>query len=236
MQIVPTLLEKNPEGFIRQFNKLSPYFRYFQIDIADGKFVPNKTLSVSEVLSTIKQSSFVPLGGTMADKLNNGILKHCVFDFHLMVNDYERELETIREISTFVTVKNILIHTSTVSDNSFPPKSYPFSFGLVLDPQDSVDDVSKRFNLNMFPAIQIMSVNPGFQGSPFLKETILKVEQLRSKHYRYLILVDGGMRDTTISYILSRKFVPDIICVGSYLTLEENPKDHVARLKELIPE
>jgi len=223
MQIVPTLLEKNPEGFIRQFNKLSPYYRYFQIDIADGKFVPNKTLTVSEVLLAIQQ-------------LNNLAIKQCVFDFHLMVDDYKNELETIKKISALIPVKHILVHVSTIHDSSFPPTSYPFSFGLVLDPQDLVDDVSKRFDLNTFPAIQIMSVSPGFQGSPFLKETISKVEQLRSKHYRNLILVDGAMRDATISYVLSQKFMPDVICVGSYLTLEEDPKGHIAQLRKLITE
>ena len=228
MQIVPTLLEKSSESFIQRFHKLSPYFKYFQIDIADGKFVPNKTLTVSEVLYAIKQLAS-PSGG-----LNNGAMEQYVFDFHLMVENYKNELPVLRKISKLVTVKHILIHTSTIPDGSFPPASFPFSFGLVLDPQDSVDDVSKRFDLNIFPAIQIMSVNPGFQGAPFLRETILKVEQLKSKHYRNLILVDGAMRDTTISYVLSQKFVPDIICVGSYLTLEKDPKDHVSQLRKLI--
>ena len=234
MQIVPTLLEKSSESFIQRFHKLSPYFKYFQIDIADGKFVPNRTLSTKDVLKTMKQPAFAEKA--TAGKWNNGAMEQYVFDFHLMVENYKNELPVLRKISKLVMVKHILIHTSTVPDGPFPPASFPFSFGLVLDPQDSVDDVSKRFDLNIFPVIQIMSVSPGFQGAPFLRETILKVEQLKSKHYRNLILVDGAMRDTTISYVLSQKFVPDIICVGSYLTLEKDPKDHVARLKELIPE
>jgi pentose-5-phosphate-3-epimerase len=79
-----------------------------------------------------------------------------------------------------------------------------------------------------------MSVNPGFQGSPFLPEMLNKIEQLRNIGYRKEIFLDGAVNEKTISVILSKKYRPDFICPGSYLTKAKDLEKNVEYLRELI--
>ena len=217
MQTVPSILEKDINGLISQINKLSPYFPRFQIDIADGIFVPNKTVQIEEI----------------KDSLNKDCL---LFDFHLMVKDYKKEIEKLEKLKKLIKINLILIHFSAISSRQWRDRISDFSpipIGLTLNPQDQVDDLACKYNLNHIPFIQIMSVNPGFQGSPFLPETLNKIEQLRDKGYRKKIFLDGAVNEKTIPVILSKKYQPDFICPGSYLTKAKDLEENVKYLSEL---
>ncbi len=208
MIIVPSILEKTPAGLLAQIQKLSPYFSYFQIDIADGIFVPNKTVQIEEI------PTLPPLS----------------YEFHLMVKDYEKEIVKLEKLSLSVKIKIVLIHLSAMQQyNNTTMKQ--FNIGIVLNPEDSVASLSKKFNLGDITLIQIMSVNPGFQGQPFLPETLQKVEQLRQINYRNKISLDGGINEQTIPQIISQKYPPDIICPGSFLTKTDDLENHVNYLK-----
>jgi pentose-5-phosphate-3-epimerase len=199
MQTVPSLLEKTPQDLFFQINRLSKYFSRFQIDIADGIFVPNKTVQIDEI----------------EKNLNQLINKNVVFDFHLMVKGYEEEIKKLEKLKEVMKVNYIFIHFPVISNLSSSP------IGLTLNPQDQVEDLANQYNLNKIPFLQIMSVNPGFQGSPFLPEMLNKIEQLRNTGYRKEIFLDGSVNEKTIPVILSKKYRPDFICPGSYLTKTE---------------
>ena len=76
MQTVPSILEKNPQDLFYQINKLSPYFKRFQIDIADGILVPNKTVQIEEIMKHVTCN-----------------IKHLTFDFHLMAKTTKPKLK-----------------------------------------------------------------------------------------------------------------------------------------------
>ena len=57
MQICPSILEPTAESLFRTINRLSPFYKYFQIDIADGIFVPNKTVQIEEIKDTLNKDS-----------------------------------------------------------------------------------------------------------------------------------------------------------------------------------
>jgi len=78
-----------------------------------------------------------------------------------------------------------------------------------------------------------MSVTPGVQGNPFLEETLNKIEQLRLLGYRKEIFLDGAVNEKTIPVILSKKYQPDFICPGSYLTKTKSLEENVKYLKEI---
>ena len=220
MQTVPSILEKNPQDLFYQINKLSPYFKRFQIDIADGIFVPNKTVQIEEIKDSL-----------IKDSLN----KDCLFfDFHLMVKDYKTEIKKIEKLIKLIKVNLILIHFSVILDFGFQISDFSsIPIGLTLNPQDQVDSLSTHYSLNTIPYLQIMSVNPGFQGSPFLPETLNKIEQLRNMGYRKEIFLDGAVNEKTISVILSKKYQPDFICPGSYLTKTKTLEENVKYLSKL---
>ena len=151
MQICPSILEPTTDGLLSQINKLSPYIKYFQIDIADGIYVPNKTVQVNEIVKTIEQ-------------FNNEPMKQCVFDFHLMVSNFESDIKKLNELKKIITIKNIFIHLSAVSNFELRISDLSsLPIGLTLNPQDQVANLTSHYALDIIPSIQIMSVIPGVQ-------------------------------------------------------------------------
>ncbi len=219
MQIIPSILENDSQGFKHQLTRLSPYFNYFQIDIADGLLVPNKTISINDVLESIKQ-------------LSNETMRRFTFDFHLMVKDYQKEIGKLKQLTALVKIDNILIHVSALGDSQLSTATnFGFPIGLVLDPPDQVGSLAQKHDLNQIPVIQVMTVNPGFQGSPFIPDLLNKIEQLRTANYRNKIFLDGGINEKTIPLILQQKYLPDALGIGSYLTKSNQVEEKIKFLK-----
>lgn len=220
MQVMPAILVHSIRDFSQQINKLSDYFQYFQIDIADRIFVPNRTIQITDIVKSARQWN---------DKTNLS------FDFHLMVKDYEKEIKRLEKLKNLTTIKNILIHYSVNPNFQFIISNFPFfSFGLVLDPQDKAKTIIQKYDLAKIPCIQIMSVNPGFQSSPFLKENLKKIEELRLLGYKGTILIDGAINNQTLPLILAKKYKPDILAVGSFLSKAKKLEDRVQYLKGVL--
>jgi ribulose-phosphate 3-epimerase len=134
-----------------------------------------------------------------------------------MVKDYKTAIEKLEKLRNLIKIKNIFIHLSAIENYQLPTTNYPFSVSLTLNPEDSVSDLTNHYSLLTTPCIQIMSVIPGFQGSPFLPETLKKIEQLRLLGYKSKIFLDGAVNEKTLPFINSLKYKPDVICPGSFL-------------------
>jgi ribulose-phosphate 3-epimerase len=204
MQICPSILESDIKSLLATVDRLSPFYKYFQIDIADGIYVPNKTVQIDDLIYY----------------LSNQLTKlptNFIFDFHLMVKDYKTAIEKLEKLRNLIKIKNIFIHLSAIENYQLPTTNYPFSVSLTLNPEDSVSDLTNHYSLLTTPCIQIMSVIPGFQGSPFLPETLKKIEQLRLLGYKSKIFLDGAVNEKTLPFINSLKYKPDVICPGSFL-------------------
>ena len=140
------------------------------------------------------------------------------YDFHLMVRDYNPELKKIIKLNQLgVAIGTVLINAALTPDIEALTSQYEFSIGLDVFPQVQIDDLARKYNLIKIPTLQIMTVNPGFQGSSFLPNMLMKIQQLRKKDYRGEIMIDGGVNDDTISIIMNAKERPDFLCIGSYL-------------------
>lgn len=206
MKIVPALLEQHVDLQKTQLLNLSKYYSRFQVDIADNTLVPNTTTQIDELF----HSSFFNL------------VSRVVFDFHLMVSDPKKHLQLLKILPN-KRVGIVLIHHSILPDFSRLKSDYSqFRFGLVLNPEDEVLTLNTEL-FHTLPAIQVMTIKPGFQGSPFVKESLTKIEQLRKGGFRGEILIDGSVNELTLPLILAQEYKPDILGVGSYLT--KSPKN-----------
>lgn len=206
MKTCPSILEPYAKNYILQIKRLSPYFQYFQIDIADDLLVDNKTASLEDLITQLK-----------AEGTEN--FQDISFDFHLMVKDYESEIKKLEEIKDLIQIKNVFVHRAVVNNFAFDVMNF-FSFpvGIALDPKDSVEDLKTNFTLEMIPVIQIMTVVPGAQGKPFEPDALNKVGQLRALDYRNKIYLDGAVNDKTLPAINALESKPDYVCPGSFLT------------------
>jgi len=219
MQICPSILEPTAESLFRTINRLSPFYKYFQIDIADGIFVPNKTVQIEEIKDTLNKDS---------------LYKDCLFDFHLMVSDFKSDINKLNELKKIINIKNIFIHYSAIDHLKFKIENLSdIPIGLTLNPQDQVSDLTSHYALDAIPRLQIMSVTPGVQGNPFLPDTLNKIEQLRVLGYKSKIFLDGAVNDKTLSVINNLKYKPDVICPGSFLTKAKDLEANVNYLKKL---
>jgi ribulose-phosphate 3-epimerase len=225
MLVTPSILTNSASDAFSQIDRLLPYFKAFQIDIADGNFVPNTTISIPELAEYIKHHN-------LAAKY-----KEISFDFHLMVNDYLTHLEFIEHINSLISINVVMIHSKLRPNLSLLKDQFPqFVIGLVINPEETVQEFTSYYNLSEVPFIQIMSVNPGFQGAPFIPESLNKIEQLRKANYRFKIYLDGGINAETLPVIFSQTFTPDVIGPGSYLSKAEDIQERVHELNTLIEE
>ena len=222
MQICPSILEPDADSLVTTINRLSPFYKYFQIDIADGIYVPNKTVQIEEFIELLK-------GSVMPDPY-----KDLTFDFHLMVKNYEEHIKKINSVKKLINIKNIFIHYDLHPNYSLFTNHYSLlNIGLTLNPQDQVSDLISHYPLNTIPCLQIMSVVPGVQGNPFLSETLTKIEQLRMHGYKPNIFLDGAVNDKTLPIINKLKYKPDVICPGSFLAKAKDLEKNVEFLKGL---
>jgi len=145
------------------------------IDVMDGHFVPNITIG-PEVISKLRKYTSLP------------------FDVHLMISPVHNFIKNFAEAGADI----ITIHPEATNDlakSIKKIKSYNKKAGISLNPETSVEKVLTV--LNLIDLVLIMSVNPGFGGQKFIKETLEKVKILKkeidSKNLKTQIEIDGGI-------------------------------------------
>ena len=148
---------------------------FIHIDVMDGHFVPNITIG-PEVINKLRNYTSLP------------------FDVHLMISPVHDFIKNFAEAGADI----ITIHpeaTKDLTDSIKKIKSYNKKAGVSLNPETPVDKVLPI--LNLIDLVLIMSVNPGFGGQKFMKETLEKVKILRkeidSKKLKTQIEIDGGI-------------------------------------------
>ena len=170
---------------------------YIHIDIMDGKFVENKTWTVSEI-KKITSCSKLPL------------------DVHLMVENPSKYIEEFALLNT----NYIAFNYEAVKDidkmiNEI--KKYGLKVGIAINPETSEEVVFPY--LSRIDEVLIMSVHPGKSGQSFIESTLDKIERLKNEILRQnvktIISVDGGINDETGNLCVQKGV--DILVSASYI-------------------
>lgn len=180
---------------------------YIHMDVMDGVFVSNNTLSKLE--PTWKW-----------------ITKP--FDIHLMVEDVKKYVDLYQEYQPVY----ITFHQET--DVDIPAMidyihKKGMKVGLSIKPHTEVTTLLPF--LDQLDLVLVMSVEPGFGGQTFLESTLDRLNWL--KKYRmehqlsFVIEVDGGINQKTVSKV---EPFADIIVSGSYI-VDGNIEDNIAQLR-----
>lgn len=206
IKIIPAVIAKSQKELDEQINKVKDFVELIQIDIMDGKFVPNSSIDFD---FTIPSSN-------------------CKFEAHLMITNPLEWIENHWE-----TVDTILVHFEATND---PDEIIELArknnkrVGFALNPETSVEKIKKY--LDEIDEILIMTVTPGFYGSKFLPEALQKVEDLRNLKPDLDIEVDGGITDETIkqAYLAGA----NMFVSGSFIVKSENIKKAIDTLKDQV--
>lgn len=187
---------------------------WLHLDIMDGVFVPNISFGFP-VIKAAKRVAAKPL------------------DVHLMIIDPDRYLDRFSEAgANNLTVQyEACTHLNrTVSEI----RNLGMKAGVAINPHTPV-----MLLKNILPYIDmvlIMTVNPGFGGQLFIKESYNKITELRkmidSGGYNVLIEVDGGI-DTSNALKLIETGV-NVLVAGSSVFGSKDPVKTISRLKNLI--
>ena len=183
------------------------------IDVMDGHFVPNITIGPG-VIYKLRKCSSLP------------------FDVHLMISPVHNFIKSFAEAGADI----ITIHpeaTDNLVSSIEKIKSLNKKAGVALNPETPVNKVLPV--LDSIDLVLIMSVNPGFGGQKFIKNTLEKVKLLRkeidTKNLAVQIEIDGGINFENSK--IAKKAGVDILVSGSTIFKENkgNLKKNIQLLK-----
>lgn len=181
---------------------------YIHVDVMDGKYVKNKTMSFKD-LSSI------------------GFYTKKRLDVHFMVN---KPLNYIDDYAS-LNVSYMSFHLDTknnIEDIIHKTKMYGIKVGIVLNPTDSIEKVFPY--LDKIDLVLIMTVTPGLPGQKLMEDVIPKIFALKKEIKRLklntLVSVDGGINIDNKDLLKGA----DIIVSGSYIT---NSNDYQKAINDL---
>jgi ribulose-phosphate 3-epimerase len=156
-----------------------------QVDVMDGSFVPPITFG-SGMVQALRRLVSVPL------------------DVHLMIVEPERHLEVFAEAGA----DRLIVHQETCPHLHHVLQSIhelKIEAGVAINPGTPLSVLEEVLDLT--DLIQVMTVNPGWGGQPFLHSQLDKIRRLRrmlnERGLDIPIAVDGGIDTTTAPLVVS---------------------------------
>ncbi len=184
-----------PQDIVKKLDNTKADF--IHVDIMDGKFVENKTWTISEVKKIVSYS-------------------HLPLDVHLMVENPSKYIEDYALLNT----SYITFHYEAVKDidktiNEI--KNYGLKVGIAINPE--TDEKVLYPYLTKIDQVLVMSVHPGKSGQSFIDNTPNKIENLKqeiiNQNAKTIISVDGGINDETGKLCVDKGV--DMLVSASYI-------------------
>ncbi|MDY0361689.1 MAG: ribulose-phosphate 3-epimerase [Desulforegulaceae bacterium] len=186
---------------------------WIHIDVMDGQFVPNITYG-SIIVKTCRKLTKIPL------------------DVHLMIEKPEKHIEEFAKSGA----DYISVHAETCPHLHRVVqqiREQNVKAGVALNP--STDPDVLKWVIEELDFVLVMSVNPGFGGQKFIKNSIEKIKIIKKmiddKNLKTKIQVDGGVNSSTIKDISLAG--TDIFVAGSAIFGKDNYKKEIDELKLL---
>lgn len=205
--ICPTILAQDPHDYRNQIERVAPFAKRIQIDLADGKFAPNKTVDIKHV--------WWP--------------EHVQADLHMMYRYPARHLKL------FVKLKPHMVIVHVESECEFMKltdslHSAGIKAGVALLQETALEAV-----LPLLPTIDHILVFGGtlghFGGHADLK-MLEKVKIIKSIEPRLEVGWDGGINDMNIEMLV--KGGVDVLNVGGFVQHAPDPATAYATLKNIV--
>ena len=185
---------------------------WFHIDVMDGVFVPNISFGFP-VIKSIK---------SLAKKK---------LDVHLMIVNPERYIQKFKSVGDDI----LTVHFEACNHlhrTICEIKENDMKAGVAINPHTSVNSLENV--IRDIDLVCLMSVNPGFGGQKFIKNTFNKVRELNKirndKNYSFLIEIDGGVNLQNSKELVN--LGADALVAGSFVFKSQNPIETIKKLKQ----
>ena len=187
---------------------------YIHVDVMDGHFVPNLTFGAN-IVSAIRPITKLPL------------------DCHLMIENPENYIADFAKAGADI----ITVHvesTHHIHRAIQLIKNHGVKAGVVINPGTAIESIMPV--LSEVDMVLVMTVNPGFGGQSFIKETVSKIALLdtlkKDKGYNFEIEVDGGISPETAK--ICKDAGANVFVAGSYIYDAQNPIERLTCLKDAV--
>jgi len=205
VQIIPTILVKTSAAWQQRVNQLADISQRLQVDILDGRFANNTTISIDQI------------------KNDRGL----ILDIHLMVEEPINWVEPCRSKGASLVIGQI---EKMSGQRRFVEivKWANMKAGLALDLETDVNRLDANV-INLVDHILIMSVKAGFSGQLFDERVLAKIKAVRSMVGEKIeIGVDGGINETNIRQVVETG--ADVVYVGKALWEATNIQEKLNQL------
>lgn len=195
VEFSPSLMTMDLDKFKEQITFLNDQVDSYHIDIMDGHYVPNISLS-PWFIQEVRKISTLPLSA------------------HLMVTEPAFWVQQLIDINC----EWICMHAEVLDGLAFrlidQIHDAGLKAGIVLNPETPVSVILPYIDL--LDKVTIMTVNPGFAGQRFIEgalDKIVELRELREEYdYHYVIEMDGSSNRKSFKRIDEAN--PDIYIVG----------------------
>lgn len=209
LEIIPAILTNDPKELEEKIRQVEELVNRVQIDIVDGVFSDNKTISLEAVAN---------------------IDTNLLLDIQLMTKEpvdwVERAVRAMAD--------RVIGHIEMMSDQmAFIAKVAETGekVGLAIDSSTPVSALDPAV-LNNLDIVLIMAVKAGFGGQDFQDPALEKVTKLlsyrTSNNCKYRICVDGGINEENIGKV--RQAGADEVVIGHSL-FEGDIRERLERLR-----
>jgi ribulose-phosphate 3-epimerase len=192
-----------------QLSQSLPQVKVVQIDIIDGLFADNLTVSPSDLMV-----------------LDFGKLK---LDLHLITEEPLDFVHEALECTDSLPIRGVVAQIERMSYQDqyvTELKKNKLKVGISLDLFTPISEI----NENIFPDlnyIQLMAIEAGFQGQKLNESIYQKVADLKQyltkRQLQCEIIVDGGVKLNNLEKL--KQVGVDAVAVGSMLWTAENPRE-----------
>ncbi|MBI2033943.1 MAG: ribulose-phosphate 3-epimerase [Candidatus Liptonbacteria bacterium] len=183
---------------------------WIHLDVADARFTFNKTWGDPSLWLKFKN--------------------HFHLEVHLMVEEPEKAADEWIKSGA----KRLIVHVETLTREAVAQilkmsREHGVEAMLSSNPHTSKDALKPY--LKFFSSFQVLSVNPGYTGQPFLPLTLEKVKFLREASPDAKIEVDGGINREIAK--LAKAAGANILAAASHIFGAKDPKKAYEELKRI---
>jgi ribulose-phosphate 3-epimerase len=182
------------------------------LDIMDGHFVPNLTIG-PPVVGSLRKKIKVP------------------FDCHLMIENPDLFIPAFADAgANWISVhQEACMHLDRTLHLI---TSHGCEAGVVINPATPVETLTEV--LDIVHHVLVMSVNPGFGGQKFIRNSLKKIAQLarirEERNLNFRIEVDGGVDLNTVGEVV--KAGAELLVAGNAVFGGGEIRDNAAKLLE----
>lgn len=195
--ICPAILAETSEDYLKQVNRVKDFAARIQIDLMDGEFTENKSVSLDKV--------WWP-GGIHAD-------------IHLM---YQKPMDYMDKLIHLKPHMAIIHAEAEVHHMHFAAELHKEDIraGLAVLPETSIDSIEQI--INSFDHLLIFSGDLGRFGGKANLSLIDKVREAREHHTDLEIGWDGGVNDRNAKQLAEGGI--DVLNVGGFMQNSDDPR------------